>query len=504
MKLDIKKTAAHISSAVLGIAVVGAFGAAALTPPAEGEKITHALPEDTAAVSAECDTQDVEFLHFKKADISEYVMTSSAVAPEKKTSVKQVKSVSSFKMALPEDDTVIYDPQPEAAPCGDTRSTSDEFYTVYDIISDDIVTLDAHEMVCRMVYSEIGAEWKQDAIKAQAVAAYSYLRFNDAQGLIPTVGLKAGYPAKIENCINAVEGQCVYYNGNIIDAVYSASSAGCSLESENIWGAAYPYLRAVKSEFDSEDPNFGEETTLTKAEVKKIIESRTDIKLSDKVEKWFTADEVMSGRYIGKMSFDGHSSCKVDGKDTDISGYTMQKLFDLKSCAFTVSYEDGVFTIKSYGYGHGVGMSQWGACLYAEHGYTYDQILRHYYLGTNIALSSVNEKAVKRGKMSDDELEKEIDDSEIVDAEGNITEDKKPARPVSEEEKPLQTAEESSSEAEEATSSEESSEAETSSEVSSLVSSEMSSEEESSSEALTDESSETSDDTQLVSDSSSQ
>ena len=78
-----------------------------------------------------------------------------------------------------------------------------------------------------------------------------------------------------------------------------------------------------------------------------------------------------------------------------------------------------MFTFKSYGWGHGVGMSQWGACYYAEAGYTYDQILTHYYVNCYLGLSSVNDKAVKRGRMSQEEIDKEIKDSEIVDEGGN-------------------------------------------------------------------------------------
>ncbi len=64
-------------------------------------------------------------------------------------------------------------------------------------------------------------------------------------------------------------------------------------------------------------------------------------------------------------------------------------------------------------------MSQWGACYYAEAGYTYDQILTHYYVNCYLGLSAVNDKAVKRGQMSQDEIDKEIKDSEIVDEGGN-------------------------------------------------------------------------------------
>ena len=257
------------------------------------------------------------------------------------------------------------------------------------------------------------------------MAAYTWVRFNDSIGAIPTVGLKSGYSSKIERCINAVEGQTVMYNGNIINAVYSASTAGYSTTSEDIWGVSYPYLKRVKSEFDDKDPNWGIEATYTKDEVKERIESQTDIKLSDDVKNWFKIDSAFSGKYISGVTIDGHTSCTYDGSEARITGITLCNLFDVKSNAMEISYKDGVFTFKSYGWGHGVGMSQWGACYYAEAGYTYDQILTHYYVNCYLGLSAVNDKAVKRGQMSQDEIDKEIKDSEIVDEGGNASGDSK-------------------------------------------------------------------------------
>ena len=151
------------------------------------------------------------------------------------------------------------------------------------------------------------------------------------------------------------------YNGNIINAVYSASTAGYSTTSEDIWGVSYPYLKRVKSEFDDKDPNWGIETTYTKDEVKERIESQTDIKLSDDVKNWFKIDSAFSGKYISAVTIDGHTSCTYEGSEARITGITLCNLFDVKSNAMEISYKDGVFTFKSYGWGHGVGMSQFGA-----------------------------------------------------------------------------------------------------------------------------------------------
>lgn len=360
-----------------------------------------------------------QFMTFKKAGIEEYDMDFVSLEQQlpKASAKKEEKAdtAASFTVKLPEDKSVILKPDPGASSNPGTRSIAGETYTVYDEISGGNVTLDGHELICRIVNSEIGDSWGEEAIKAQAVAAYSYVRYNDEKGYIPSVGLKAGYSAKLESCINAVEGQCIYYGGEVIDAVYSASSAGASAPSEKIWGGAYPYLRAVESVYDSKDPNYGVVKTFTKEQLKSIIEKNTGLKLSDDPKNWFEIQSIFSGKYIDTMKLDGKEYISIGGSMRRVTGALMRSTIlgtdNLKSTAFDISYDNGVFTFKTYGWGHGVGMSQWGACYYAQAGYTYDQILRHYYTGTSIAVSGVNAGAAQRTAMTQEELERQAEEA---------------------------------------------------------------------------------------------
>ena len=127
------------------------------------------------------------------------------------------------------------------------------------------------------------------------------------------------------------------------------------------------------------------------------------------MKNWFKITDCRYGKYIFGMSIDSKANA---------TGKAIAALFGLRSNAFDISFKDDVFTFTSYGWGHGVGMSQWGACMYARHGYTYDQILTHYYVGTKLGLSGVSQKAVERGKKSAEELEKEAASATQTTADG--------------------------------------------------------------------------------------
>ena len=315
----------------------------------------------------------------------------------KKTANAQKQVVKDFKVAVPADTTEVFEFDPLPLNFYDIRDYSKEYYTVYDENTGRTVTINAFDMVCQIVFNEISDSWGSEAIKAQAVAAYTYVRFNDEIGNIPTVGLRTGYSGIIEDCVRSVWGQTVTYNGETINAVYSASTAGYTVNSGDMWGVQYPYLRSVESPYDKNDPYYGLRTELSVKDVKSLIESRTDIKLSGNIRNWFTFDSVYSRKYIGAMKIDGHSSCYMNGNYVNITGTTLVNILGLQSNALDIEYHDGSFIFTTYGWGHGVGMSQWGACYYANAGYTYDQILMHYYLDTELTCTVENSKAVERG-----------------------------------------------------------------------------------------------------------
>ncbi|MGN0637157.1 MAG: SpoIID/LytB domain-containing protein [Huintestinicola sp.] len=241
--------------------------------------------------------------------------------------------------------------------------------------------INAYDLVCMIVSTEMSPSFDQEALKAQAVAAYSYVKYHNVNGLIPSVLVKHDIPDEVRQAVDAVFGKCCYYNGTPAQTVYTASSAGTTASAENVWGGnPVPYLTSVSTPFDiASDPNYGVITTFSESYIRSAFESYLGITLSDDPANWLTVTGRIDGNYV--------SSVNVDGQVT-ISGRKIREnvlKFGIKSWCFDVSYADGEFTFVTYGYGHGVGMSQNGANILAKQGYTYDQILQYYFPGITIS-----------------------------------------------------------------------------------------------------------------------
>ncbi|MCC8130900.1 MAG: SpoIID/LytB domain-containing protein [Ruminococcus sp.] len=268
------------------------------------------------------------------------------------------------------------------------KSYKNETLTVYDSSSGRYVTDNAFDIVCQVTYHEIGTSMEEETIKAQAVAVYTYIKYYEAQGEYASVTLKSNVPDKIIECVEAVDGLAMYYDGEYILSTYCAATAGVTCSSENVWGGDREYLQSVVSEYDFLDTdNYGRVTTYTAEELKKKIESKTNITLSDDYENWIQILSYNDGGYVGNIAIDGHTTAVVSGTERTLTAYVFRTyILNIRSTCFTVSYSNGVFTFVTYGYGHGVGMSQEGANLYVIYaGYTFDQILHHYYTGITIA-----------------------------------------------------------------------------------------------------------------------
>lgn len=250
---------------------------------------------------------------------------------------------------------------------------------------------DAADILARVVMGEIGGSFDEEAIKAQAVASYTYIKYYNNNGSTPNVAV-ATPNQRVKNCVNEVLGQGIYFNGELIQAVYCASSAGYTASSKEVWGVDYSYLQSKKCELDAlYDPNYGAKTTFTSNEIRRNVRDATGIELEGDPGSWFAIKSHIDNVYVGSLSIGGKTSyTDDDGKQIEITGKVMREKimnYDIRSSCFEISYnaDTDKFTFTTYGYGHGVGMSQNGANNLAKYwDYDYKEILGFYFPGTEI------------------------------------------------------------------------------------------------------------------------
>ncbi|MCI8650333.1 MAG: SpoIID/LytB domain-containing protein [Anaerotruncus sp.] len=241
------------------------------------------------------------------------------------------------------------------------------------------VSGDAREVVASVVMNEMGDSFAAEALKAQAVAAYTFICYENTNGRIPSLGSRTP-SQKVLNAVDAVLGEAVYYGNRLAYTTFYATSAGVTVSSKDVWGGSYDYLVSVDSEIDEQARNFRVTTRMTAEKVAERVEKVLDVELydySDDPEDWFEIESYTEGdRYI--------KSIRVG--ERSVSGRMLREsVLGLRSAAFEIEYDGDSFSFTTYGYGHGVGLSQTGAGLYAsEEGWNYVEILEHYYPGTSV------------------------------------------------------------------------------------------------------------------------
>ena len=185
------------------------------------------------------------------------------------------------------------------------------------------VTGSALDILSQIVYAEMSSTMHPEAMKAQAVAAYTYIMFNG--GSVTGVCLKANPPQNVVDAVSSVVGQALYYDGDYALTVYGASSGGATASAADIWGRSYDYLVSVPSEYDAlYDPNYGEVTYMSTDEVRSRIQGAYGIALSDNPANWIQME-------IGDSGF--VRSVNIDGQKT-VNGYSFSGVMGLKTPLF--------------------------------------------------------------------------------------------------------------------------------------------------------------------------
>lgn len=257
-----------------------------------------------------------------------------------------------------------------------------------------IEEMSVEDYLFSVVAAEMPALYEVEALKAQTVAAYTYAMckaskenkgydisddssvdqaFVTREKAREKWGSNADtYEEKIRSAVKSVLYEKITYNSSLILAAYHAISSGKTENAADIWGGNYSYLVSVESEGDKLSPNYLSTVALTEAELKEKL--KDIVTLDGDAAAWFGD--------IGKSDSGSVLTAVVGGKA--VSGSDIRSALSLRSANFDVAYSDGTFTFTVRGYGHGIGMSQYGAHYMAMQGKTYKEILLHYYPGCKI------------------------------------------------------------------------------------------------------------------------
>ena len=241
-----------------------------------------------------------------------------------------------------------------------------------------------------VVAGEMPATFELEALKAQAVASRSYAMYqmtatkDKEYDVLNTTAnqvyltdqelkenWKEEYPEKINKIKEAIaetSGEYLTYEGKVINAMFFSTSVGATENSEEVFVSALPYLRSVDSKWDEASPAYTDTYTFTLEEFYK--------KLNLQYNQTLTI-EVTSKTSTGRSR-----TLKING--TEINGRDLATKLNLRSNYFDIVQNENNVTITTKGFGHGVGMSQYGANGMAKEGYKYNEILKHYYQNTEI------------------------------------------------------------------------------------------------------------------------
>ncbi len=264
-----------------------------------------------------------------------------------------------------------------------------------------VLEMDLGEYLVGVVRAEMPASFQMEALKAQAVAARTYTLYKIqtggnhgdtaeictdstcCQAYIAEERARANWgeaaeenERKVEEAVTGTDGQVVLYGGVPILAVFHSSSAGLTRAAGEVWLNDLPYLQAVTSPEDSDSiPNYYSRIEFTAEAFKqKVLAAYPEADLSGSVSGWLRDAVVDGAGSVAAVSVGG----------VTVKGSSLRSTLGLRSACFTWEAEDGKLVFFVTGYGHGVGMSQYGANAMAAAGTDYREILTHYYSGVTV------------------------------------------------------------------------------------------------------------------------
>lgn len=281
---------------------------------------------------------------------------------------------------------------------------------VYRTAQKQVEKVEIEKYVAGVLSSEMPAEFEMEALKAQAIAARTYivkLLLNPTDIQLPDEALvtdtirhqvyrneeelkkiwgkdfKRKYK-RIMQAVNETKGTIITYNGEPITASFFSTSNGYTENAEDYWNHPIPYLKSVSSPWDKQSPKYTAKTTIPVRE----FEEKLQVKLPN---------EKTIGKVLKRTKGKRIALIEIGGKT--FTGREVREKLNLQSTDFTIKRKQNTIVVETKGYGHGVGMSQYGANGMAMEGKTAEEILHYYYQGTKIErIDAIEEKLTKVGK----------------------------------------------------------------------------------------------------------
>ncbi len=256
--------------------------------------------------------------------------------------------------------------------------------------------VDLEQYLASVLGSEMNGNWPQEALKAQAVAARSYAVYK-LQGAKSNVNqtFDLGDTAQwqvyngvqsestgTQQAVQATAGQVLVYHNQVVEAYFHSSAGGCTEGSENVWSEPLPYFQSRQVGFDDGTPVSEWSKTFSASE----LSSRFGVGNIQRIE--FSKTTPVCGR-VTEMKIVGDRGAKTFKGAEDV-----QAALDLRSALFKMTAQPIAgkaggksavqYVVNGRGFGHGVGMSQWGAYNMARKGMKYNEILPQYYIGAGL------------------------------------------------------------------------------------------------------------------------
>lgn len=258
--------------------------------------------------------------------------------------------------------------------------------------SGEVTEQNLEEYLVGVLLGEMPVSFEREALKAQAVVARTYSvkagtnggKHGDGsictrsvccqcyvspEAYIENGGTEEGID-KVRQCIAETAGLVLTYEGSLIEATYFSCSGGRTEDAVAVWGSDFPYLQATDSPGEEKAAHYADSCSFSPSE----FASKLGIAVPESQSGWIGVPVYTEGGGISEIT--------IGGKP--FSGTELRKLLNLPSTAITIQSGNGEILIHTRGYGHRVGMSQYGAEAMAVAGSTYEDILRHYYRGVSL------------------------------------------------------------------------------------------------------------------------